>query len=442
MKKGFVKIVKAKIPWVSHVIDDEKIASDLYSLRLQIPQRSMCVECRGSKLLCGKRTCPVLVRAYSFAKIKPFLKKEICGSSPPSVFIGRVGYPYVYAGPLVPPVVGDTSLYDMPELWLDKTFEDIINFRFKLIRGKFLVNVKRPQSTRFMEYTKELAMSKGPAEAELVLKREPTYNLVLDSEVQPIGPSGLVESININNVKTDQNIQKAYDDIDLKASEAIMMLYNKGVIFSKIEKAFSMGLFGLKKQRRLVPTRWSITAVDSIISNSNIDEIKDNPWLNEYRVYEYNHLDRKFLVLLIPDAWSYELIEVWYPNTMWNPNSDYIAICSDNEGYWGRTTYASIGGCYYSARLAVSEFLRAEKRQASAIVISEAYPGHMMPIGVWEVRESIREALKRMPERFDNLNQAMTYLSTRLKTKVDKIIANSNVLKNIFRQEKLTKFLK
>ncbi len=43
--------------------------------------------------------------------------KEIDGSTPPSVFIGSWNYPKVYAGPMIAPLSGDTTIMDMPESW-------------------------------------------------------------------------------------------------------------------------------------------------------------------------------------------------------------------------------------------------------------------------------------------------------------------------------------
>jgi len=34
----------------------------------------------------------------------------------------------VYAGPLVPPVHEDTSLFDLPELWFGKSIDEILGF--------------------------------------------------------------------------------------------------------------------------------------------------------------------------------------------------------------------------------------------------------------------------------------------------------------------------
>jgi hypothetical protein len=441
-KKRFVKIVKAKIPWISHIVNENNAKIFFQNeIKIKIPRRSLCIYCKGSKMLCGKIKCPIFSKIYSFLKIKSYLKKEILGNSPPSIFIGRIGYPYVFAGPAAPPEIGDTSIYDTPELWLNKSFEEIIDFRFKLIRGKFLTNVKNQEKYKFVEYIQELAMSKTPVETEIILKNTPKQNIILDSEVQPFGPGGIIEDLKIRNTKTDAKIEKVYYDYDLKAEDAIIELYKKGLAVSKIQKAFSAGLFGIKIQRRLVPTRWSITAVDSIISENILEEIRSYPLINNFLVFEFKHLDRLFIVLLFPDSWGYELIEAWYPNTTWNPNDNYIAICSDGEDYWGRKNYPDIGGCYFSARLAVTEKLKEMKRQAKAIVLSEAYPGHILPLGVWEVRESVRYALNLNPKKFENVEEVLEYLSTRIKTPINRLIEQSKILKDFFTQKKIIHFL-
>jgi hypothetical protein len=181
----------------------------------------------------------------------------------------------------------------------------------------------------------------------------------------------------------------------LKAARAVSTLYEKGVLISKIQRAFSVGAFGLNDNRRLVPTRWSITAVDSIISKDQMEQIKLFPEINEYRVYESQYLDNRFEVLMIPGAWSYEAMEAWYPGTIWNPSGRHAVMFSDWEGYEGRNKYATIGGCYYAARLAVGELLTRERRQAGVVVLREAHPGYIMPVGVWQVRETVRHAVKQ-----------------------------------------------
>jgi len=101
---------------------------------------NLCLICRGTKLLCGKAYCPIIVKSIVRFKIKNIsLKKEIYGSSPPSVFVGRIGYPKVYIGPAAPSFLGDTEIYDKPEGWINKPLEEILDYMFSLILGKIKV---------------------------------------------------------------------------------------------------------------------------------------------------------------------------------------------------------------------------------------------------------------------------------------------------------------
>jgi hypothetical protein len=368
--------------------------------------------------------------------------EDIEGASPPSVFVGRIGYPYVYAGPLVPPVHEDTSLYDLPEFWFGKTIDDIVGFRSMLIRGKRLVHVRKfEEAGKIIEKTRELALAVNSVDVELILKKKPRGFLLLDDEVQPFGPSAPIQDLLVSNTRWDHQIEKAYSDIDLKAANAVLDIYGKGVLVTKIQRAFSVGAFGVKKNRRLVPTRWSITAVDSIISKELMEKVKTFPEINEYRVYESRYLDNIFQVLMIPSAWSYEAMEAWHPGTVWNPHGRETFMFSDWEGYDGRTTYAEIGGCYYSARLAVCEQLVRERRQATVIVLREAHPGYIMPVGVWQVRENVRNAMRQKPSTFNTLDDALKWIASRFQIPLQRWIMKSELLKNALFQKKITDFL-
>jgi len=448
LRTKFVKKVKRRIPWVGHIINDEKTAGDLNisgtTLEVQTWEESPCLRCRGSRMLCGKPRCPALLKLYSFVKVRDSIDSDrVLGSSPPGVFVGRIGYPYVYAGPLVPPVLGDTSLFDAPEQWLGRTFDDIIAFRTNLIRGKFRVNVRKPfENERFLNKTLEVALSRDSVDTEVTFRKKPSGSFLLDETVQPMGPSALIKGMHVGNAKTDSSIEKAYYDGDLKAETAVLGLYLGGFSVSKIQRAFSLGAFGLKDQRRLVPTRWSITAIDSTLSRNLIeDEVKGKPPINEYRVYECDYLGNRYTVLLTPSSWRYEWIEAWYPGTAWNPQSPEIALGGDWERYRGRTTYASIGGCYYAVRLAAAEFLAREQRQAGVIAMREIHPSFITPLGVWINRECVREAFRGEARRFDGLGEALAYIGSRFAVKIEDWTKTSVLLKDALYQEKITKYL-
>jgi hypothetical protein len=405
---------------------------------------SLCVICKGSKFLCGKTRCPILVKVHYYLTSIPLMSSaNIDGVSPPSVFIGRIGYPYVYAGPLVPPVHEDTSLYDLPEKWFGKSIDEIVGFRSLLIRGKHRVNVKNfMEAGKIIEETQELALANNTVDIELNLTRKPRGSIFMDDNVQPFGPSAPIRDLRIGNARFDHRVEKAFYDTDLRAQPAVLELYNRGVMVSKIQKAFSVGAFGLKKNRRFVPTRWSITAIDDIIGKNLMEKVKMFPEINEYRVYESIYLDNVFEILMIPASWSYESMEAWYPGTIWNPNGKNVAIYSDWEGNSGRATYAQIGGCYYSARLAVCEQLVNERRQATVIVFREARPGYIMPVGVWQVRENVRNAMMHVPIKFNTLEEALKRVSTQLEIPLKRWINQSSLLKSILYQRRITDYFR
>lgn len=403
---------------------------------------SLCVLCKGSRMLCGKTRCPIMVKVNYFLKSAPLMEsQDIDGVSPPSVFIGRIGYPHVYIGPLVPPVHEDTAIFDLPEQWFGKSMDEIVGFRSLLIRGKHLVNVhKINEAGRILDQTRELALADTCVDTELNLTKKPQGSITLSDDVQPFGPSAPIRDLHVGNARYDQKIEKAYYDTDLRASPAIVDLYNRGVTVTKIQKAFSVGAFGVEKNRRLVPTRWSITAVDDTISKSLVSQVKTYPEISEYRVYESNYLDNVFEILLLPQQWSYESMEAWYPGTVWNPNGSSVAIYSDWEGNSGRTTYASIGGCYYSGRLAICEQLLRERRQATAIVLREARPGYIMPIGVWQVRENVRNAMRQKPLKFNTLAQTLQYVSGKFEIPISRWISLSSLLQKALFQRRISDF--
>ena len=436
--------------WLLQLVDDPNIAADLSHNADYLAAKAsgvawgkgLCVVCKGAKFLCGKTRCPLVVRLKYYFRTTPLIQgTHVDGASPPGVFVGRFGYPYVYAGPLVPPVHEDTSLYDLPELWFGKSIDEIVGFRSMLVRGKHRVHVRRFEDAgKIMDRTRELALSDSSVDVELALKKRPQRRFILDDEVQPFGPSALVRDLSVGTSRWDHHIEKAYGDTDLKAAEAVTTLYERGVLVTKIQRAFSVGSFGLKDNRRLVPTRWSITAVDSIVSKDMMTQIKTFPEINEYRVYESRYLDNQFEVLMIPEAWSYEAMEAWYPGTVWNPSGNSIVMFSDSEGFEGRTTYASIGGCYYAARLAVGELLAKERRQAAVAVLREARPGYIMPVGVWQVRENVRNALRQKPFKCNTLDEALARVASKFQIPIKLWIGRSKLLQDALFQRKITQY--
>jgi hypothetical protein len=115
-------------------------------------------------------------------------------------------------------------------------------------------------------------------------------------------------------------------------------------------------------------------------------------------------------------------------------------MMGDHEPFDGRTTYASVGGCYYSTRLAVAEALERMGRQASALVLREIRPGYILPVGVWNVRESVRAALRTRPTRFDSFHQALQFSCKEFVIKPETWIRNSHLIREEMFQMRLSQY--
>jgi hypothetical protein len=406
------------------------------------PPAWMCLACRGAKLLCGKPRCPIIVKAQAMARMDDSLStNEIEGSSPPGVFVGRMGYPKVSIGPMVPPQFGDTTILDTPEEWLGRPIDQIVDYRYSLVRGNARAAVEDAQKPgRLLSSLQELAMAAKPVDTELRLTKAPRKILTLSEDTQPYGPSAPLEKFKTSSPSVDGRIEKAYYDRDLKAVDAVEELYSDGVLVTRIQRAFSLGMFGDGARRRIVPTRWSITAVDSSISLSLLDSVKHYPTIDEYRVYGYRVYDNQYVAILLPEPWRFEWIEAWFPNTTWNLYTTAPYMIGDYEEYFGRTKYAKVGGCYYSTRLAVAEGLQRERRQAAAIVLRETYPGFIMPLGVWNVRESIRALMKQPYERHGTFGGALGSALSKLQIPKNKWVRESVLIARELTQTKITTY--
>ncbi|RDD53065.1 MAG: hypothetical protein BA066_06360, partial [Candidatus Korarchaeota archaeon NZ13-K] len=207
--------------------------------------------------------------------------KELAGSSPPELFVGRFGYPKVQVGPLIPPIHGDTRHLATPEEWFGRGLREIIGMRLQLVRGKREVRVDRVED-RYSSELREALLSESSVEAEARFKNTPR-GYSLSEDLQPFGPSAPLEELRLEPGRSDPRLERLYYDRDASAAEAMIELYGSGLHVSRIQQALSAGLLG--RRRKFVPTRWAITAVDDLISKHLIEEVKGYGELGEYRVY-------------------------------------------------------------------------------------------------------------------------------------------------------------
>ena len=359
-----------------------------------------------------------------------FSSDSISGTSPPSVFVGSHNYPKVFVGPMVPPIHGNTELLDSPEKWKGRTLEEIINFRLKLVRGIQKMSIEQTEG-KYIENLQEVTMSSKPTDLDLIFSKNVSSNISIDGESAPFGPVGEIKSAKFSGSTSTKPIERIFYDRDMKAKDAVLKLYDSGIEISKIQKCFSIGMLGTK--RKIVPTKWSITATDDIISKSIVEKILENNLIDVCKIFSYEHLGNIFSVILFPHRWIFEMVEAWDSNGV-------LGFGSDNEHARGMNHPPRIAGAYFSAKVAVSEYLLKNKIQAGVLILREIRPEYAIPVGVWQVREGIREAMKQIPKITSDFNQALQLASTKTSISKTEWIRNGNIA-NMIRQKTLLDYI-
>ena len=99
----------------------------------------------------------------------------------------------------------------------------------------------------------------------------------------------------------------------------------------------------------------------------------------------------------------------------------------------------AIAGAYFAAKLGVAEYLSKHKIQAGAVILREIRPEYAIPVGVWQVREGIREAMKQNPVFVDNYEDALLLASNKMSISKSEWLAHGN-MSNLMRQKTLSDF--
>ena len=319
----------------------------------------------------------------------------------------------------------------------------IVDFRSSLINSRFKADVR--DVNKLIEISQEIGMASRPVDVEINLEQKPKFRMNSDSQLAPMGPNAKLKKAELaENPHIDTRVDKVVSDTDLKAKDALVYLYEHNFDENFLSKLLSVGTVGLKDNRKIVPTRWSISAVDDLVGKHLYEQITQYEPSN-YQAYFGSYLGNYYLIMFFPEIWSYELFETYMPKASWNVGNK-IEYMTDYEPYQGRKEYAeNTAGGYYASRVAILEKLNKLKKQSSVFCLRFITGEYAVPLGVWVCRESVRKALSNKPIEFASKELMLNYAQILIKRKfnfdLEKILKNSILLKNINQQSKLTKFL-
>jgi hypothetical protein len=384
-------------------------------------------------------------------KIKDFSNiSRVDSISPPSVFIGsKLKYPLVNVGILSPLNKDENSwLYDDAKYWAENNLniEEVLGLRNGLLNSRFQAKVSDIRlNKKFVEVAKNIAISSKQVDIEIELKNRLIVGREKDKVLTPHGMQAGLKSVEITgNLKVDTKVDKVMND-DLKASEAMEFLYKNDFNEYTLSKILSVGVMGLEKNKRLVPTRWSITATDDILGKQLLKNVKNYPWIENHELFYGEFLGNQYILLMFPSVWSYELFELYLPHSSWNPGNE-IKASTDMEGYSGRKEYAfDTAGGYYASRFAIIEYLNSIKKQAGVLAIRIETPSYWAALGVWVVRESVKKALKnrmKFPSREELVESVKKIGKIKYDFNFADILAKSKLLQERKEQKNLGEFIK
>ncbi len=396
----------------------------------------LCARCKGYKRLCGLPRCPLLEAFQAQVRAASLVSgSRVEGATPPAALVGEHGYPKVNLYYMVPPsVFGDEArYYDSPRDWLARreTLAGIIRLRSQLISARLRVDARSPEDLYAREVSLAL-VSAAPVGSEAILAKPPTPRLSFNGITRPRGPAAPAVKVEVEeNPKPDPRLEKMIFD-DARAEEAAWELYRSGVDVYTIQKALSLGLLGRLRARRLVPTRWAITAVDDMLSRRLREEIRDYESVDQVEVYQAEYLGNNFVIIIAPGYGTFEWIEAWYPNTAWTRSARSTIIFRLEEDPLGRATGED--GGYSAARLSVLEHLSRRRRTGDVIILREIKPDYYAPVGNWHIRETVRAALSSGPKRvFSSLDEAIAFAKSLLDREGSRVLGYSRLARGIRR---------
>lgn len=396
----------------------------------------LCPACRRN----GRVYCPhKSILSLKAEMAREFDKTDFFGPSPPNIFVGHHGYPMINWGPTVSL---NESIPDNPKFWYGWGFDAIVKARSTQVRGKvnskaFLAS-KSPgfhyqtRQSRMLCESQDSAMSYVPVDVETHFSKKPNLDVSFHSIQQPMGPSAPMESLSLaENPKIPKKVDSVVDE-GLKSKQALIELMNTGYDEHYLTRLLTAGVLGQKSNRRLVPTRWGITAVDDTLAKEHIKKIRDMQQNNDFLIFQNEYLANRFTVVMLPGAFEYENFEAWIGDGY------NFSISQEHEPHDGRKGYAfKQGGGYYAARIGVTEALANKiKRQARVIVFREILPEYDLPVGCWQIRQSVREAMAKRPLVFGSREELLKELIPFLKLPLSEYIKQSTVLN----QRKLVDF--
>lgn len=401
---------------------------------------AICLHCK--RVHADTEVCPYEKSYREFFSSPAPIGDHLEGASP-SIFVGRFGYPKVHVGFLAPQGIRESELMDAPKLWAQQNFQipDIAALRRSLVQSRFEVGIQ--EQNRQLGMAQEIAMSAKPVDVDIMFQQSPKQLDIFDGISAPFGPTGHLKAVDLtSNPHIPTAVEAAVGDTHATATTVMGELYGKNYDEHTLTKLLSVGTLGQGSLRKLVPTRWAITAVDDSLGKMLREQIQDFSFC-EHKIHFGGYLGNFFLIFFFPEKFRYELFEMNTGSPLTEHKS--LPYTTDYESFAGRTGYVQeTAGGYYACRFSILEKLIEEHEQGSVLALRFITPEYTAPLGVWVVRQATRASLNSSPvfcsSRTELLAKAKSLIQEKLQLDISYYLKKSKLLEEISSQKKLSEF--
>ena len=274
--------------------------------------------------------------------------------------------------------------------FVKKEYSQILSQKAKSIVGNSKPIHKTHHQEKINLELQDIYASKKAIESTHTFEDEVKVGKILSSKVAGL----LGNSTHLKNVQADDNISiskliEKHRIGETKSKDAILELYYKGFDDNQIRSLLSLGNFGIKQNKVLVPTKWSISACDSVIEQDLYSKIIQYSISNSFEIFEYEDKGNHFIICYLPYHFCSEVVETWPQDSKWAIERDFVTHNNKLQ-----TKEPQCAGGYFATKLAMLEYLHNNKQQRACVSI-RIIENYEIPLGVIFVRECVREALKR-----------------------------------------------
>ncbi len=404
----------------------------------------LCYRCKTFKRLCGLPNCPVKERLKVIVKtyVKISSSSSFLGGSPPSGVVGEHNYPKVsiYVGVSPESSDDDIRFLEDPQKWwsLRLSLDDVVKLRSSLVSiVQKNINVKSVDELASKEISL-IEVSSRPVDCDVNVEKILDSRILFDLKLLPLSVRVLGRLKVCSNPKIDKSVEKIIHDYDMKARDAVIKLYEDGVDIYTIQRAFSFGLLGTRRFRKIVPTRWAITAVDRIITGYLRNKVKQLKIYDKYEIYQITFMNNRFTVIVLPGNIRILWLEFWYPRNGFNNRNPVLSLKIEEDL---KGDVETMDGGFEAARMGILEALYRQGFQCRVIIVREILPEYYIGIGNWHIREDTRNVFNLQPLISTyNSNELLKYigivldksLSDVVSREINKLLSQRSIIETIW----------